>query len=171
MSLFILRDEILKKHSKEQCDMIVAWVGSDQKRFDELFELFLNDDAIVVQRSGWPMSYCVEAYPELIKKHFARLIKNLKKEKLHDAVKRNSTRALKYVDIPEKYQGEIMDICFNYVASPTESVGVKVFSLDILGKLAKDYPEILPEIKLLIEEQWPHQTPGFKSSAKRIMKL
>ena len=54
-----------------------------------------------------------------------------------------------------------MDICFRYVASPKEAVAVKAFSLTVLGNLAKLYPEILPEIKLLIEAQLPNQTAAF----------
>lgn len=59
-----------------------------------------------------------------------------------------------------------MDLCFRYVASPTEAVATKVFSLTILSNLATLYPEILPEIILLIEEQLVHQTAAFKSRAK-----
>ena len=39
-----LRETILKEHSKANCRRIVKWVGHDQKRFDELFSLFLNDE-------------------------------------------------------------------------------------------------------------------------------
>ncbi len=166
MPIFNLRDEILKEHSKAQCTHIVNWVGTSQQRFDELFKLFLNDEYRVVQRAGWPVSYCVIAHPEFIKKHWAALIKNLGKPNLHPAVKRNSIRLLQDIEIPEKYQGSIMDICFNYVASPTEAVAVKAFSLTVLKNLSKQYPEILPEIKLLIEEQMPHQTAAFKARAK-----
>ena len=54
----------------------VKWIGSDQKRFDELFDLFLNDEYRVVQWAGWPLSYAVEEHPTFIKKHFGRLLKN-----------------------------------------------------------------------------------------------
>ena len=64
----------------------------------------------------------------------------------------------------------MMNICFEYVQSPTEAVAVKAFSLTVLGNLAKLYPEILPEIKLLIKEQLPHQTAAFKSRAKYFLK-
>ncbi len=164
-----LRDEILKEHSKAQCNKIVQWVGDSQKRFEELFHLFLTDEYRVVQRAAWPVSYCVIAHPVFIKKNFKKLIKNLAKPNLHVSVKRNSIRLLQHVDIPEKFQGEIMDICFGFVASPTEPVAVKAFSLTVLGNLAKQYPEIIPEIKVLIEEQSPHQTAAFKSRAKALL--
>src|SRR5689334_19715854 len=96
-----LRETILKEHSKANCARIVKWVGNDQKRFDDLFDLFLNDEYRVVQRAAWPVSYCVEDHPAFIKKHFAKLIKNLNKTGVHDAVKRNSIRLLQYVEIPK----------------------------------------------------------------------
>jgi len=117
---------------------------------------------------AWPVSYCVIAHPEFIEKNFGKLIKNLGKPNLHDSIKRNSIRLLRHVDIPEKYHGDIMDICFKYVESPTEAVAIKAFSLAVLEKLSKQYPEILPELKLLIEDQLPHQTAAFKSRAKKI---
>ena len=59
-----------------------------------------------------------------------------------------------------------MEICFRYVESPTETVAVKAFALTVLGNLSKQYPEILPEIKLMIEEQLPHQTWRLKAGQK-----
>ncbi len=170
MPSFNLREVILKEHSKAQCTFIINWVGTSQQRFDELFKLFLNDEYRVVQRSAWPVSYCAEAHPEFIKKHWTALIKNLNKPNQNPAVKRNTIRLLQDIAIPKKYQGSIMDICFNYVASPTEAVAVKAFSLTILKNLSKQYPEILPEIKLIIEEQLPRQTAGFKVRAREFLK-
>ncbi|MBI3882880.1 MAG: hypothetical protein HY305_01310 [Sphingobacteriales bacterium] len=141
-----LREEILFEHSKAQCNKILAWVGDSQQRFDELFNLFLKDEYLVTQRAAWPLSYDI-----------------------HNAIKRNTVRLLQSIFIPKKFQGEVMNICFNYVADPKEAVAVKAFSLTILGNLAKEYPEIVPEIKLLIEEQLPRQTAAFKSRAKKLL--
>lgn len=165
-----LRETILAEHSKAQCKKIVKWVGDNQVRFDKLFYLFLNDEYRVVQRSAWPVSHCVENHPRLINKHFTKLIHNLKKTGIHDAVKRNSVRLLQYVNIPEKLHGKIMDICFNYVSSPEEAVAIKVFSLTVLQNLSRQYPEIKNEIKLVIEERWDCETPAFRSRGKEILK-
>ena len=165
-----LRAEILKEHSKAQCTKIVNWVGSNQQRFDELFHLFLNDEYRVVQRSAWPMSYCVDAHPALISKHWKALMDNLKKQNLHNAVKRNSIRLMQDIELPEAYHGEIMGLCFTCLESPKESLAVKVFSMSALANLARYYPEIKPELKLIIEDQQPHQSGGFKSRAKMVLK-
>lgn len=163
-----LREEILKEHSKNQCNKIVTWIGDSQKRFDELFNLFLNDEYRVTQRAAWPLSNSVIDHPEFIKNKFSLLLNNLKKPGLRNSIKRNTIRIFGQVAIPKKFEGEIMEICFEYIASPDEMVAIKAYSLSVLQKLSKKYPEILPEIKVLIEDQLPHQTPAFKSRAKKF---
>ena len=165
-----LKETILKEHSKEQCNKIVQWVGNNEKRFNELFRLFLDSEYRVTQRVAWPLSYCAITHPELMKTNFEMLLNNLKKPNLHDSIKRNTVRLFDAIDIPPKFEGPLMEICFTYLESPDEAVAVKAFSIGILGKLAKKYPEITPEIKLMIEEQLPHQSAAFKSRAKAFMK-
>ena len=165
-----LKEEILKEHSKQQCDKIVNWVGSDKKKFNELFQLFLHSEYRVTQRAAWPLSYCAIAHPHLLEHNYTALINNLRKPTLHDSIKRNSIRLLQSVNIPGKYEGAIMEICFKYLEAPGEAVAIKAFSLSVLQKLSKKYPEIIPEIKLLIQDQLPHQTAAFKSRAKNFLK-
>src|SRR5436190_9600550 len=165
-----LRSIILAEHSKANCNRIVQWVGTSQKKFDELFNLFLTSEYRVNQRAAWPLSYCVINHPQFISKHLSRLVKNLHKPGIHDAVKRNTVRLLQHIEIPKKFHGEIMDICFGYLSSPDEPVAIKAFSLTILQNLSKQYPEIKNEIKLIIEERWEHETAAFHSRAKKFLK-
>ncbi len=165
-----LRKTILAEHSKKNCNRIVKWVSNSQKRFDELFRLFLNDEYRVVQRAAWPVSYVAIAHPELMKTNFGKLIRNLRKPQLPVAVKRNSVRLLQYLTVPKRFHGELMSRCFEYLTSVEETVAVKVFSMTILANLSRIYPEIKSELKLIIEEHWDHETAGFKSRAKKILK-
>jgi hypothetical protein len=165
-----LRKAILAEHSKAQTNKILKWVGSNQKRFDELFHLFLNDEYRVAQRAAWPLSYCVISHPQLVKKHFARLVKNMKKHGLGDSVKRNTVRLLQHIEIPVKFHGDIMSSCFDYIIDPKEKVAVKAFSLSILDNLSKQYPEIRQELKTIIEDRWDSETAAFRSRAKKILK-
>jgi len=164
-----LRETILAEHSKANCNKIVKWVGHSQKRFDELFYLFLESEYRINQRAAWPLSYCVIDHPELISRHFSRLVKNLHKPGIHDSIKRNTVRLLQHIDIPKRFHGALMDLCFNYISSPHEAVAVKAFSLSVLQNLSANYPEIKNEIKLIIEERWPHETAAFRSRAKKFL--
>lgn len=165
-----LRTTILAEHSKNNCDKIVSWIGSNQDRFDELVHLFLHDEYRVVQRAAWPLSEIVLKYPGLVIKHLANILKNLKKTGIHEAVKRNTIRLLQDMDIPEKFHGEIMNLCFDYLTSPNEKPAVKAFSLTVLDNLSKQYPEIKQELKTIIEDRWDLETAAFHSRARKILK-
>ncbi len=54
-----------------------------------------------------------------------------------------------------------MDGCFSFICDVQEKADEKVFSLTILEQMAKEYPEILPEIVTVIEERWDYETAVF----------
>ena|ERR1022692_4982688 len=89
-----LEETILKEHSKKQCDKIVRYIGISQERFAELMKLFFEWKYRVTQRAAWPVSYCVRNHPQLIKPYFKKLLDNLEKKNLQDAVIRNTLRLL-----------------------------------------------------------------------------
>jgi hypothetical protein len=161
---------IEKEHTKTQCEKIVRYVGGDKERFAELMKWFLKGEYRVTQRAGWPLSICVEKHPELIIPYYKQLLPLLKKPGVHNAVVRNIVRLLQYVAIPKRYHGEIMNTCFEFVADPETLPAIKAFSLSILENLSVQYPDIKPELKLIIEERWPYESPAFKSRARKILK-
>jgi hypothetical protein len=165
-----LHQAILKEHSKAQTEKIVKYVGNNPERFAELMKLFLGNEYRVIQRAGWPLSYCVEKHPELIKPYFKQIMDRLQKPAGHNAVHRNIVRLLQAVDIPKRYHGQVMNTCFEFIASNETEVAIKAFALTVLQNLSAVYPEIKPELKLIIEERWPHETAAFHSRARKILK-
>lgn len=165
-----LRERILKEHSKANCQQIINWIGKSQQRFDKLVELFLHDEPIVVQRAGWPMSYVACSHPDMVQKHIGKLLRNLRKKKLHDAVKRNIVRLLQHVPVPVKFHGEMMNTCFDYIASSSEAAAIKAFSLTVLENLSKLYPEIRKELNTIIKDRWDYETAAFKCRAKKLLR-
>jgi hypothetical protein len=164
-----LREQILKEHSKANREAIVKWIGTSQERFDHLFEIFLNDEYRVVQRAAWPLSYIAIAHPQFIQRHFSELLRNLEKPGIHASVKRNTVRLLGRILIPERFHGQVMNICFNYIASPREPVAIKAFSLTVLERLSHQYPEIKIELKTMIEDRWDYESAAFRSRGKKIL--
>ena len=137
---------------------------------DELLHLFTTDEYRVVQRAAWPIGLLAETQPQLLQKHLPLLVSLLRKPGLHNAVRRNITRILQYLQIPEELKGEVMDACFSFICDVQEKAAVKAFSLTILEQLSKEYPEILAEIITVIEERWEYETAAFHSRARKILK-
>ncbi|HJS54996.1 MAG TPA: hypothetical protein VJ765_10640 [Chitinophagaceae bacterium] len=165
-----IKTALLKEHSKKQCDAIVKYVGKNPDRFAELMKCFFEGEYRVTQRAAWPMSYCAQNCPELIRPYYKKLLNNLNKPGLHDSIPRNTMRLLQYVRIPEKFHGQVMDICFRYISSPGAAVAIKAFSISVLQNLAKRYPGIINELKLIIEERWDYETIAFKTRAGKLLK-
>ena len=164
-----LRNTILREHSKRQTVKIINYIGNNQQRFDELVKLFLGNEYRVTQRAAWPLSYCVQAHPNLIKKHLKKIILKMKNP-VHAAVKRNTVRFLQDIDIPASLEGITADICFQMLNSNDEPIAVKVFSMTVIANICKSHPELRQELKLSIEEQLPYATTGFQNRANKILK-
>lgn len=151
--------------------MIADWIGSDKKRFAMLMEHFLNDEFVIEQRASWIANVVYEKQPSLIKPYLERMINKMQEERIHVAVKRHVIRILQDMDIPEHLQGIVMNICFDLLADPKETVAVRCFSMSVLDNLSKIYPELRQELVTILEDQLAQETTaGFRSRAKKILK-
>ena len=74
------------------------------------------------------------------------------------------------VDIPENMWEDCLNHCFKYLESGDEPVAIKVFSMTILYNLSNKIPEIKNELKILIENQLPFSSAGYKSRGSKILK-
>jgi hypothetical protein len=165
----ILREEILKEHSKVHALKIAGYACESKTNFKELMKCFLDDEYRLAQRAAWSVSWAARKKPEMIYPHLESLVSVLHKKNVHDAVIRNSIRVLQGIEIPDKFHGQVMDACFRFMEKPSTPVAIKVFSLTTLFNLSKKYPEIKPELKLIIEDNWEHETAAFRSRAKKIL--
>lgn len=164
-----LREEIVKEHSKPHALKIAAYACASKKNFEALMTCFLDDEYRLSQRAAWSVSWAAREKPEMILPHISDLVLVLRKKNVPDAVIRNSVRVLQQIEIPEKYHGEVMDACFRFIEKPDTPVAIKAFSLTTLYNLSGRYPEIKPELKLIIEDRWDHETAAFRSRAKKIL--
>ncbi len=164
-----IRDELLKVHSKAQAEKIVAYVGEDQVRFAELMKFMMGPVYRLTQRAAWPVSYCIQRHPELIKPYWGKLAGQLEREDAHVAVRRNVARLLQFVEIPKRYQGRIFDACYHLFADPAQPVAVRVFSMTVAANIARDKPELLAELRLVAAGNPQADTAGIRSRCRRVL--
>jgi hypothetical protein len=163
-----IREALLEVHSKAQAEKIATYVGEDEKRFAELIKHLLGPVYRISQRAAWPVSYCIERNPELVKPYFNVLIKQLERDDTHAAVRRNVARLFQFVDVPARYHGRLFDACYNLLDDADQPVAVRVFSMTVAAKLAKDSPELLAEIDLVAAKHPSLMTPGMRSRMRRV---
>lgn len=164
-----IREALLAEHSKQQTMRIVNYVGSDRGRFAELMEVFFAGPYRVTQRAAWPMSYCAERQPELIRPYLPKLLDLVERGNVHDAVRRNSMRLLQFVDIPPRLKGRIYSICLDLIADATQPVAVKAFSITTARRIAETEPALMSELRLVVGQQLAHSSIALCKRAREIM--
>jgi hypothetical protein len=162
--------QILKENSRANNELVKNWVGDDSGKLKQLMQLFLNDEYRVVQRAAGMISLIAEDHPLMIQSWLPQMIEKASQTSASAAIKRNVVRLMQFMKIPIDIQGEAMNLCFRLLADPKETVAVQCFSMTVLFNLSKTYPEIRPELKMIIEDHLQHQvTAGFLARAQKIL--
>ena len=164
------REKLEQEHSKTTTTAIVDEISNSPKKLVELMQCFIKGSDLLSQRAAWPMSYVFQKHPELLNNYYVVLIELLNQSNKHNAINRNIMRALQFAEIPEKYQGEILDVSFKLLNSSSEAVAVKAFSMTVIYNLSKKYPDIIPELRASIEGLMTNASPGIKSRGNKILK-
>jgi len=162
----LLEDKI---QNRKTALSIATYACSSNNRFKELIQCFLANEYRLARRAAWSVSWAARKKPELIKPYIKDIVAQLSRTDVHDAVIRNSVRVLEEIEIPESLHGDVMNACFGFIEKPSVPVAIKVFSLTTLFNLSKYYPEIKGELKLIIENNWNHESAAFKSRGKKIL--
>ena len=164
------RKELEQGQSKILTTAKVKEVANSQKKMDELMRCFVDGPIRITQRAAWPMSDIAKKHPHLLFKYYPTLLTLLNQKDKPDAINRNILRALQFVTLPEEHEGNILDISFRLLNSPTEPVAVKAFSMTVIYNLTRKYPDIVPELKASIATLLPNGSMGIKSRGNKILK-
>lgn len=150
--------------------VIVSYIGYSPERFAELMALFLGDNYRTAQRASWAVGYCAEYRPDLVGPYLEKMIDLLKRKDAHVAVKRNVVRLLQFIKIPNNLRGMAFSHCYDLLGNPNEAVAIRCFSMTVAFNIAKNEPDLLNELKVIIAECIEHSPkPGFCSRARKIL--
>lgn len=156
-------------HSKQAAQDIAQYAAASPKHFAALMNCFLSNEYRMAQRAAWSVNLAVRMDHSLIEPYIPQLVQQLPRKDVHAAVVRNAARILEEIEIPDAHHGTVMNTCFELVTTPTTPAAIKAFSLTILHTLSLRYPDIQPELKVIIEEQWDTATAAFRSRGKKIL--
>jgi hypothetical protein len=163
------------EHSKAQTLKIVKYVGDDKKRFREVLDIFLNSEYRITQRAASPISIVATEHPEVVYPHLSKLIAKLNQPGEHPAIPRNILRIFQEIEIPEKFHGVLVDLCFKWIIEAQHPIAVRAFAITVAAKICTKYPELKNELKIILDElkKYPQQ-PAIRArikSAARTLKL
>jgi hypothetical protein len=159
----------MAEHSRRQTMAIVEFIGDDERRFAELMRIVFAGEYRLTQRAAWPMNYCAERHPELIRPYLPKLLDCLERDDMHVAVKRNVVRLLQYIEIPRRLVGKVYAHCVDLVDDSYETVAVRAVALTVAARIAKSEPDLMNELRLIVRKHLPHSTAAFQKRAREIL--
>ncbi len=163
-----VRDLILKGVSRSFIDSMSDIVKERPELVNELWEVYFAVEEPVSRKAAWIIDTISEKKSEWVEPYLAVLISKLPLFN-HDGLKRHGLRMISRVAFPEGCEGLLMDIAFQWLISPTESVAVKMYCMLVLYRLSATEPDILQELYDTIEFQLPDGTPGFRGIGTKMM--
>jgi len=164
-------EAILIDTSRFVAEIAAEAVGSNPELFREIYELAVNGNRLMAMRASRVVGLCALRHPQLVKPYIADIIDVLPHHPNH-SLRRNFAKILTAHELPTEpvLIVKLLNICFDWIYSPHEKVAVKVYSLDILTKIAMQEPEISNEINLAIEDQLDKTSVAFRTYSKKVMR-
>ena len=163
-----LKELLLKGNSRSYTDFVADIVSNRTELLSELWQIYLSMEEPVSRRAAWIIDTASENRPEWTAPFLPELIDKLSVFN-HDGLKRHALRMIARMPFPEGSDGALMDIAFRWLLSPSESVAVKMYCIQVLYRLSEREPDILQELYDTIEFQMTDGTPGFKSIGSKMM--
>ena len=165
-----MKELLLLPQSKNNVLKVVKYIGDDRDRYAELIKYIIDNNGVTANRASWAMSHCYDNKVGFFIEYLSNLLPILEDEYYSNSIKRNIVRVLQFVEIPEKHQGQVINSCFNLLNDREKPSAVLAFSMGVLHKMVKIYPELKNELKFSIEEIMPNATSGVKNRGRNILK-
>lgn len=164
-----IREQLLVELSYFNMHYIADSIGTSEENFKTVMQLVLEDKDPVPPRAAWVAELVSLKDPSLINPYIGRMIEGLESY-THPGTRRNVLKILMRTDIPEEYQGLLIDICFRWIMDEEKKVASKVFAMQIIENHLSLYPELAVELSEVIQDQFNKNSAGFKSRGRKVLK-
>lgn len=147
---------------------IESFLEQHSECFDQLLFFAISDDQPHAWRAAWILGSIIEP-GDIRVQHFVGSIVGALTNKT-DGHTRELLRVLLLMELTEEHAGRVFDLCVQIWQNPVKSPGLRMNALKMLVKIADCFPELLPEVHLLLNYLYVATlTPGARRSAERII--
>ncbi|QEG22947.1 hypothetical protein [Mariniblastus fucicola] len=168
----IIRQQLLKTHSRENADFIEDYVARTPGAAIELMACFLSDETKVAQRSSQVVGNLGRHHPEMLEPWWDEMI-TAGDQPTHIAIRRNVTRYFSELElpIPNCLEKRIAESFTDWAVDVNSPVAVAVFAMQFVADRHQKFPKLAESIKNEIESRMESDsaTPGFCNRGRKIL--
>ncbi len=164
-----LRDLLRSGFGRTYVDMIIDAIEHKPSLFEELRAIYLSDEDPYNMKAAWALDVYTETHPERMAPYAEEMAAKLPQFK-HDGMKRHTLRMLMRLPLPDRELGTLVNICFDWLASPRETAAAKVYAMEILYRVSHQEPDLKKELADTISWRLDEESPGIQNRGKKILK-
>ncbi|MBK7105625.1 MAG: hypothetical protein IPH62_10115 [Ignavibacteriae bacterium] len=149
-------------------DELIKFLKSHPQYFDEAITLAISDKQPYSWRSAFLLFDCMDENDLRIQKHIKTIVNSIDNKK--DGHQRELLKILLKMDIKEKYEGQIFNICMNLWEQINKAPSVRITAFKFILKIAKKHKELSEEIVFITQDHYLQTlSPGIKCSVEKLV--
>lgn len=147
---------------------MISYMDTHPEDFEEAIKLAVTDKQPYSWRAAWLLWSCMEENDPRIQRHINVIVNSLPTK--NDEQLRDLLIILQHMELDEKYEGKLFDICVTVWEKIDKKPSVRFNAFRMIVKIARKYPDLSHEIFFLTQEQYldPLSTTAKKSVYKMI---
>ena len=170
MNYLQLFQNIEADRSKANINILINNTESSEFDIISFFEFFHEYEISKPWLITWWLSHFVEAKAEFL--NHDELCENIFLEISNcsnESILRDLWRALTFIEIKVR-EGELFDLGFKHLMNEKMAIAPRAHAMLVISEIAFSYPELLPELKLVLTSFTDHESAGLRSRSKNILK-
>jgi len=153
--------------SKADLDILRFSFENKMELLEILFELTNLDNNTIAWRAYWTFEHCIDS-KEQAAYFLDNIVNNLNSYKT-DGLKRHALKIVLMFNPSEYDSLKLIDFCFKILENRSESIAVRAHAMSLLYQISEKQPDILYELKALIEINLPDASPGIKNKSIKLL--
>lgn len=165
-----IKEFLLSSISRSNADYAAHWAADSEENFNTLYQLIYSDNLKLAWRSAWVLEKTQIIYPELFHEQLLLEIIEALPHFKHDGSKRCLLLIIFRSPLPEPIPVNLINLCFDWMVSPQESIAVQGNSMRLLEKICMQEPDLKNEMIACLSGDLSIYSKGYQSSARKVVK-
>ena len=164
-------EEILTDSGRATADMCVDIISQRPELLEQAYSLCMAEDGKPSMRAARVVQLVAEQYPEMMKPFFPDMVTRLQ-DLTHSSVKRCMMKVVTFYDLSEyeDLHGILIDTAFMRMNDPDEETAIRAYSIGVLERLVKTYPEISGELIAALNMMADTSKETLSKYAKKVLR-
>jgi hypothetical protein len=149
-------------------DLIVNYLISHPEEIHNIINLINDSDERPAWRAAWIIDHLNQNRPELVMPHLFQLA-NILKKTTYNGARRSLLKILITNPSPINEDGELVDLCFQWVISPSEPIAIRAYAMQFIFDLLSVYPDLKFELRSTLETVLDDESKGVRGKARKVL--